>query len=69
MAKNTFYIVQYNDRYGNGQNKTNECLVKSKVEFQNWLKAYNKEREEQGEMEEGAEEFDLIPISLYEPKK
>lgn len=63
----TFYIVQYNDRYGNGQNKAYECLVKSKAEFEEWLKRYNEEREEDGEMEESADEFDLIPISLFEP--
>jgi len=62
----TYYIVQYNDRYGNGQNKTYECLVKSEAEFERWLKKYNKEREDDGEMVEGADEFDLIPINLYE---
>jgi len=66
MSKNTFYIVQYNDRYGNGQNKTYECLVKSKAEFERWLKAYNEERDDAGEMEESADEFDLIPINLFE---
>lgn len=63
---NTFYIVQYNDKYGNGDNKSFEILVKDKQVFEDWLKAHNEEREEQGEMEEGAEEFNLIPITLFE---
>ena len=63
---NQFYIVQYNDKYGNGNDKSFEILVKDKQVFEDWLKAHNQEREEQGEMEEGADEFDLIPISLFE---
>ena len=61
---NTFYIVQYNDKYGNGNNKSLEILVRDKKGFEDWLKAHNAERE--GEIEEGADEFDLIPISLFE---
>lgn len=65
MSK-TFYIVQYNDRYGNGQNKTFETLVKSKDDFNKWLSKHNKYRVANGDIEEGAEEFDLIPITLFE---
>ena len=61
-----FYIVQYNDKYGNGKDKYFECVVKDKESFDKWLKAHNEERAEQGEMEEGADEFDLIPIGLFE---
>jgi hypothetical protein len=66
MSNNTFYIVQYNDKYGNGKNKSFEILVKDKQVFEDWLKAHNQEREEEGEMEESADEFDLIPINLFE---
>jgi len=66
MSKNTFYIVQYNDRYGNGTDKVFETLVRDKQGFEDWLKAHNQEREEEGEMEESADEFDLIPINLFE---
>jgi len=62
-----YYIVQYNDKYGNGKDKYFECIVKDKESFDKWLKAHNEERKEQGEMEEGAEEFDLIPIGSFEP--
>ena len=61
-----YYIVQYNDKYGNGKDKYFECIVKDKESFDKWLKAHNEERKEQGEMEEGADEFDLIPINLFE---
>jgi hypothetical protein len=64
MTENTFYIVQYNDCYGNGE-RQNEVLVKSEKEFWRWLKKHNKERVESGEMEEQVEEFDLIPITLF----
>lgn len=63
---NTFYIVQYNDKYGSGLGKVMETLVKDKQGFEDWLKAHNAQRDIDGEMEEGADEFDLIPISLFE---
>jgi hypothetical protein len=63
---NTFYIVQYNDKYGNGNDKHFECIVKDKQDFERWLKAHNEEREDDGEIEEGADEFDLIQINLFE---
>jgi len=66
MSKNTFYIVQYNDKYGNGKNKVFETLVKDKQGFENWLKFHNAQRDDDGEMEEGADEFDLIPINLFD---
>lgn len=63
---NTFYIVQYNDKYGNGDDKKIETLVRDKQGFEDWLKTHNTTRYLDGEMEEGADEFDLIPISLFE---
>lgn len=57
-----YYIVQYNDRYGNGQNKMYECLVKSKEDFDAWLKNHNEMRDG---AEETSDEFDLIPIKLF----
>jgi len=65
METKNYFIVQYNDRYGNGQNKTYECLVKSKAEFERWLKAYNEEREADGNEPESEEEFNLIPVKLF----
>jgi hypothetical protein len=69
MEKNTFYIVQYNDRYGNGNDTKIEVLVRSQLEFNKWLKEHNAERIAMEEEPEGIEEFNLIPISLYESKK
>lgn len=63
---NTFYIVQYNDKYGNGTGKVMETLVRDNQGFEDWLKAHNAQRDIDGEMEESADEFDLIPISLFE---
>jgi hypothetical protein len=67
--QNKVYIVQYNDRYGNGTFTKFETIIKSKADFKKWLKQHNAERKEMGAMRERPEEFDLIPISLYEPKK
>ncbi len=66
MEKNTFYIVEYNDCYGNGDQKSNEVLVRSEQEFLLWLERRNKERADAGELIEDVEEFDLIPIELFE---
>jgi hypothetical protein len=66
MENNTFYIVEYNDCYGNGDQKSNEVLVRSEQEFLLWLERRNKERADAGELIEDVEEFDLIPIELFE---
>ena len=63
--KNTFYVVQYNDCYDNGDDTKIEVLVKSKADFRTWLKELNKERRSMGESVEKAEEFNLIPIQLF----
>jgi hypothetical protein len=65
MENNTFYIVEYNDCYGNGDQKSNEVLVRSEQEFLLWLELRNKERADAGELIEDVEEFDLIPIELF----
>jgi hypothetical protein len=66
MEKNTFYIVEYNDCYGNGDQKSNEVLVRNEQEFLRWLEIRNKERADAGELVEDMEEFDLIPIELFD---
>ena len=67
MRTKTFYVVQYNDCYGNGDNKTLEVIVESHNDFKEWLKQRNEEREEFGESEEFEDEFNLIPLILYKP--
>jgi hypothetical protein len=66
MENSTFYIVEYNDCYGNGDQKSNEVLVRNEQEFLRWLEIRNKERADAGELVEDMEEFDLIPIELFE---
>jgi hypothetical protein len=66
MENNTFYIVEYNDCYGNGDQKSNEVLVRNEQEFLRWLEIRNKERADAGELVEDMEEFDLIPIELFD---
>ena len=65
MGNNNLYIVQYNDRYGNGTDKNLECIVKSHEDFYKWLEQHNSERVADGNEEESADEFDLIPIKLF----
>ena len=60
---NQYYIVQYNDKYGNGNDKKIECLVKNKTAFKKWLKEHNSMRDAKPER---TDEFDLIPIGLFE---
>jgi hypothetical protein len=66
MENKTFYIVEYNDCYGNGDQKSNEVLVRNEQEFLRWLELRNKERADAGELIEDVEEFDLIPIELFD---
>ena len=63
---NQYYIVQYNDKYNNGKDKVLEVLVKDKQAFESWLIAHNTLRESEGELIENEDEFDLIPIDLFE---
>ena len=60
-----FYIVQYNDCYGNGDDKAIEGLIESKEDFDAWLEQHNKERD----ITDDEVEFDLIPIILFTNKK
>ena len=46
METKTFYVVQYNDCYGNGDDKSLEVIVESHNDFKEWLKQRNEEREE-----------------------
>ena len=64
MENNTFYIVEYNDCYGNGDRQI-EVLVRNEQDFLCWLEIRNKERADAGELIEDLEEFDLIPIKLF----
>lgn len=41
------YLVEYNDRYGNGDNKSFEGYVESREDFLKWLVEHNKERQEE----------------------
>ena len=61
----TLYIVQYNDRYGNGDKKILEVIVESRNHFLEWLDEHNESRG--GSEPEGQEEFDLIPLQLFIP--
>lgn len=65
MKAKTYFIVEYNDRYGTGKNKMFECIVKDKNDFIAWLKQHNEKRLEEGASEEDEEEFNLIPLNLF----
>jgi hypothetical protein len=43
-----------------------ETLVKDKQGFENWLKFHNAQRHIDGNLPEGEEEFNLIPINLFD---
>lgn len=70
----TYFVVQYNDCYGNGDTKL-EAIVKSHEDFIKWLEVHNKERADLQDLEvddddfcyEGEEQFNLIPLNLYKP--
>ena len=64
MKTKTLYVVRYNDCYGNGDTNL-EVIVESKDDFKKWLKQHNEDRQENGEIEEYEEEFDLIPLELF----
>jgi hypothetical protein len=65
MLKSNYFIVQYNDRYGNGNDTNIECIVESKDDFYKWLKQHNVDREADGNEPENEEEFDLISVELF----
>lgn len=66
----TFYVVQYNDCYGNGNDQKLEVIVESHEQFLDWLKKHNEERKQDylnddDFIEETTEEFNLIPLQLF----
>ena len=62
----TLYLVEYNDCYGNGNNKSIEVIVRDRNAFLKWLDERNAERDEMGEIEESEDEFNLIPVQLFD---
>lgn len=61
MQEKILFIVEYNDKYGDGNNKSIEVIVESENEFNIWLSKRNAERISDGELEESADEFTLHP--------
>jgi len=51
----TLYVVRYNDKYGNGNNKKLEVIVKSYEDFLKWLDEHNKQRKFEDEDADGGE--------------
>jgi hypothetical protein len=68
----TKYLIQYNDKYGNGDNKTIEGYLDKESDFTKWLIIHNQERASENgskidkngkyETDENEEEFDIIRI-------
>jgi hypothetical protein len=63
MQTETFFVVQYNDIYGNGDKKNLEVIVKNRNHFLEWLDEHNEMRG--GSEPETEEEFNLIPLNLF----
>ena len=68
VKQKEIFIIQYNDCYGNGDNKSFEGALEKRSDFKLWLEEHNKVRTDEGEMEEEKEEFNLIRLSLYKPE-
>jgi hypothetical protein len=65
MAKlKTLLLVTYNDI--NGDDFSNEIIVKSEKDFKRWLKERNKERVRDGEIEESETRFTIEYINLIQ---
>ncbi len=67
----TLYVVEYNDCYGNGTDKKLEVIVENHNQFLEWLKEHNENRRmdylnDDDFVEESAEEFNLIPLNLFQ---
>ena len=58
------YLVTYNDRYGNGDQKSIEAVLKKESDFKKWLKMHNEGRKEQDAAPENAEEFDVDSVEM-----
>jgi hypothetical protein len=74
MRTKQVYIVQYNDCYGNGNDKMLEVVLESKDDFASWLEQHNDNRRmdyisDDDFIKENEEEFDLIPLDLLTFKK
>jgi len=61
MKSQQVFIVMYNNRYGNGDQKKIEVVLKDEKDFKKWLKNHNYDRDAEPETKE---EFDLIPVNL-----
>ena len=71
MRTKQVYIVQYNDCYGNGTDKKLEAVIESKDDFKSWLEQHNDNRRmdcisDDDFIVESEEEFDLIPIDMFD---
>ena len=65
LAKGTdtnVYLIEYNDIYGNGEDKYIEGYIENINEFDEWLSEHNKTRIDDGNDPENAEEFNIITI-------
>ena len=68
--KKLVYLVTYNARYENPEDKATEgCIIATDWEDANekllkWLDRWNKEREANGDSPEGEDEFDLEELSI-----
>jgi hypothetical protein len=65
MSK-TLILVTYNDRYGNGNDISNEVIVECEADFIRWLRERNEQRLSDGEREEAEDEFTLQQINLVQ---
>lgn len=65
MSK-TLILVTYNDRYGNGNDISNEVIVECETDFIRWLRERNEQRLADGETEETKDEFTLQQINLVQ---
>ena len=71
MTTKQVYIVQYNDCYGNGNDKKLEAVIESKDDFASWLEQHNDNRRmdcisDDDFIEESEEEFDLIQVDMFD---
>lgn len=65
MKTKSVYIVTYNDRYGNGDEKNLEGIIAKREDFGKWLFQHNLEREIDGNPPESSDEFDVECASLF----
>ena len=64
--KKTFYVVEYNDCYGNGTREL-KVIVESHKDFLDWLQKHNNAKRTAFRDNNDTEaEFNLIPLELYQ---